>query len=98
MEVKFVTIAIDELDRMISRAVEVAVEAGISKFKESIDKEPESKYMTIVEAAEYLNVSRMTVHRYCKAGDLKKYRMPNGQPRLLREDVKNYCTRLSNTK
>lgn len=95
MEIKVVTISVDELTRMITEAVNRAMDSAIPKLIDTINKEPESKYMTIVEAAEYLNVSRMTVHRYCKAGDLKKYRMPNGQPRLLREDVKNYCSRLT---
>ena len=100
MEVKVVTIEADKLTNLISQAVQSGFEAGIAELEKRLSKDgkEQSKYMTIVEAAEYIGVTRATLHRYCKAGNLKKVRMPNGQPRLLREEVENFCTRLTGNK
>lgn len=45
------------------------------------------EWMTVREAADYLNVTKSTVHRWIRKGNLKYYYTPGGTIRICKEDL-----------
>jgi excisionase family DNA binding protein len=52
-------------------------------------KQP-SKYMTVKQVADYLEVSKQAVNNWVQSGDLKVYRLPSGRIKILRSDFLAY--------
>ena len=49
-----------------------------------------SRYITVNQVAEYLEVSKQAVNKWIKEGYLKVYRLPSGRIKILRSDFLAY--------
>jgi excisionase family DNA binding protein len=49
-----------------------------------------SKFLSVKQVAEYLEVSKQAVDKWINAGELKVYRLPSGRIKILRSDFLNY--------
>jgi excisionase family DNA binding protein len=52
--------------------------------------EKKSKFLSVKQVAEYLEVSKQAVDKWINAGELKVYRLPSGRIKILRSDFLNY--------
>lgn len=75
----------DELQKQLEPLFELRDE--ITALKEDINKKPSAKYLTIPQVCELLHVSRSTIYRMVRNGDLKMKKAYNGycsQKKILR--------------
>ena len=52
--------------------------------------EKKSKFLSVKQVADYLEVSKQAVDKWIHAGDLKVYRLPSGRIKILRSDFLDY--------
>ena len=52
--------------------------------------EKKSKYVTVNQVADYLEVSKQAVNKWINEGLLNVYRLPSGRIKLLRSDFLQY--------
>jgi excisionase family DNA binding protein len=70
---ELVVISKDELRQLIAEIVEYQVDSTFKQYKEMLV--PEDKMMTIQETAEFLDVSKVTLHNWKKNGKLPYLRL-----------------------
>ncbi len=51
------------------------IQAEASRAYPALEEVPEEKWLTIEEAAAYLNVSRAGIYRFCDSGELRYYEL-----------------------
>jgi excisionase family DNA binding protein len=52
--------------------------------------EKKSKYLSVNQVADYLEVSKQAVNKWINSGNLKVYRLPSGRIKILRSDFFDY--------
>lgn len=52
--------------------------------------EKKSKFLSVKQVAEYLEVSKQAVDKWINAGEIKVYRLPSGRIKILRSDFLSY--------
>lgn len=54
-----------------------------------MDREAESSFVPVAQAAEFLNVSTESIRRYLKSGKLRGFQLPGGTWRVYAESVQD---------